>query len=43
MDRQVVWQDSYDIGVEVIDQEHRRLFKIINRLFAMDEDKGQWA
>ena len=43
MDRQVVWQDSYDIGVEAIDQEHRRLFKIINRLFAMDEDKGQWA
>ena len=43
MNRQVVWQDSYDIGVEAIDQEHRRLFKIINRLFAMDEDKGQWA
>lgn len=43
MENQMVWQDEYNIGVEVIDQEHQRLFKIINRLLAYDDDKSQWA
>lgn len=43
MEEQMVWQDSYNIGVEVIDQEHQRLFKIINRLLAYEGDKGRWA
>ena len=28
MDSQLVWQDSFNIGVEAIDKEHQRLFKI---------------
>lgn len=36
MENQVVWQDEFNIGVDVIDKEHRRLFKIINRLFAAE-------
>lgn len=40
MENQMVWQDEYNIGVEVIDQEHQRLFKIINRLLAYDDDKS---
>ena len=45
MENQMVWQDGFNIGVEVIDQEHQRLFKIINRLLAYDDDitKSQWA
>ena len=43
MENQMVWQDEYSIGVEVIDREHQRLFKIINRLLAYDDDKRQWA
>ena len=43
MENQMVWQDEYNIGVEVIDREHQRLFKIINRLLAYDDDKRQWA
>ncbi len=39
------WQEEYKIGVDVIDKEHQRLFKIINKIFAFkDEEKSsQWA
>lgn len=45
MDNQLVWKEEYNVGVDIIDKEHKRLFKIINRLFAFgDEDKkSQWA
>ncbi len=45
MDPVFVWQEEYNIGVEAIDQEHQRLFKIINKLFAMREEEknSQWA
>ena len=45
MYNQLVWNDDYNIGVEVIDKEHRRLFNIINKLFAFGEEekKSQWA
>ena len=42
---QIEWQESFNIGVDTIDQEHQRLFKIINRLFAFQEEEkdSQWA
>ena len=45
MDTQFVWRDEFKIGVDVIDKEHQRLFKIINKLFAFREDEksSQWA
>ena len=45
MDTQLEWQDDYNIGVDVIDTEHQRLFKIINKLFAFREEEkdGQWT
>lgn len=45
MENQVVWQDEFNIGVEIIDKEHQRLFKIINKLFSFteEEQKNQWA
>ncbi len=45
MDNQLVWDDKYNIGVDIIDKEHKRLFKIINKLFAFGEEekKSQWA
>ena len=45
MYNQLVWKDEFNIGVDVIDKEHQRLFKIINKLFAFgeDENKNQWA
>lgn len=41
----LVWNDRYDIGVDVIDKEHRKLFRILNRLFdfGQEEEKSQWV
>ncbi len=45
MENQLVWKEEYNIGVDMIDKEHKRLFKIINKLFAFgrEEKKSQWA
>lgn len=45
MEGQLVWKEDYNIGVDIIDQEHRRLFKIINKLFRFSDEKNksQWA
>lgn len=39
MEEQLSWQEEYNIGVEIIDKEHKRLFKIINKLFAFGEEE----
>lgn len=39
MDNQLVWKEEFNIGIRVIDDEHQRLFKIINKLFALEEDE----
>ena len=41
MDDQLVWQEEYNIGVEIIDKEHQRLFKIINKLFIVDGEEEE--
>ncbi len=45
MENQLIWKEEYNIGVDAIDKEHQRLFKIINKLFAFgkEEKKRQWA
>ena len=45
MDTRFEWREEYDIGVEVIDQEHRRLFRIIDKLFRFkaEEKDSQWT
>lgn len=45
MDAQFEWQEEFVIGVDSIDKEHQRLFKIINKLFRMKEEEknNQWA
>ena len=45
MEGQLVWKDEYNIGVDIIDREHKRLFKIINKLFRFtdEKNKSQWA
>lgn len=37
MDTQFVWNESFNIGVDIIDSEHEKLFKIINKLFKFKE------
>lgn len=45
MENQIVWEDRFNIGVDIIDKEHQKLFKIINKLFAFaeDEEKSEWV
>ena len=45
MENQLVWQDRYNIGVDIIDKEHKKLFSILNKLFnyKKDEGKSQWV
>ena len=45
MDIRFEWQEEFNIGIDVIDREHRRLFKIINKLFAFKEEEknNEWA
>ncbi len=44
MDSQFEWKEEYNIGVSVIDDEHRQLFQIINKLFSFKEEEkdSQW-
>ena len=35
MDNQLIWKDEFNIGIKIIDEEHQRLFRIINKLFAL--------
>lgn len=35
MNNQLIWKDEYNIGVDIIDNEHQRLFQIINNLFML--------
>lgn len=37
MDSQFVWKDEFNIGVETIDEEHKKLFKIINNLLLFQD------
>ncbi len=45
MDTQFEWREEYSIGVDSIAQEHKRLFRIINKLFDFKEEEkdNQWT
>ena len=45
MGTQLVWNERYNIGVEIIDREHKKLFSILNKLFdfGRQEEKSQWV
>lgn len=45
MTNEVKWNERFNIGVEVVDKAHQRLFSIVRRLINLSEDEksGQWA
>lgn len=45
MGNQLIWDDRFNIGIDVIDKEHKKLFQIINKLFdfSEQEDKALWV
>ncbi len=38
----IKWRESYETGVEVMDNEHRELIEIINLLYQMQRDKKSY-
>lgn len=45
MGNQLAWNERYNIGVDIIDKEHKKLFSILNKLFdfGQQEEKSQWV
>ncbi|MCI8530396.1 MAG: response regulator [Lachnospiraceae bacterium] len=45
MENQFVWKKQYNIGVDTIDNEHKRLFRILNKLyhFGRQDEKSRWV
>ena len=45
MGNQLAWNERYNIGVDIIDKEHKKLFSILNKLFdfGRQEEKSQWV
>lgn len=45
MEQRLVWDDQYNIGVDIIDREHKKLFSILNKLFDFKrrEEKSHFA
>ena len=45
MAKEFEWREDLNIGVDVIDKEHQRLFKIINKLYTFREEEkdSQWT
>ncbi len=45
MGNQLVWNERYNIGVDIIDKEHKKLFSILNKLFdfGRQEEKSKWV
>ena len=41
MSNQLIWQERFNIGVEIIDSEHKKLFGILNRLFANKTEESK--
>lgn len=39
MDNQLIWRDEFNIGITLIDEEHQRLFTIVNRLFTLEAEE----
>ncbi|MFC1678160.1 bacteriohemerythrin [Patescibacteria group bacterium] len=36
----IEWQNSYSVGVQEIDEQHKKLFSILNQLFTAIDEKG---
>ena len=39
MEAQIEWKDEFNIGVDSIDSEHQRLFRIVNKLFRFRQEE----
>ncbi len=40
VNKNIPWEDSYKIGVSAIDDQHKQLFDLVNRLYALNENEN---
>ena len=38
--KKILWDDKYKIGVRSIDEQHKQLFNLLNKLYEIDETKS---
>lgn len=45
MGNQLIWEDRFNIGVDSIDREHKKLFSVLNRMLLYKDhgEKNQWV
>jgi len=45
MGNQLEWQERYNLGIDIIDKEHKKLFGILNKLLTTGKEgeKSRWA
>lgn len=45
MENRLIWNEQYNLGIDIIDREHRKLFSILNKLFDFGrrEEKSHFA
>ena len=41
MAKEIKWNDRFNVGVESIDSAHRKLFSIVGKLIALNEDEAK--
>ena len=39
--RQIEWQDRFNIGVDIVDQAHQRLFAIVQKIMDLYIEKHE--
>jgi hemerythrin len=40
LNQKIPWDDRYMIGIEMIDEQHKKLFDLVNRLYDLDDDNS---
>lgn len=38
--QKIPWDDSYKVGIEMLDYQHKRLFDLVNRLYDLEDLKS---
>ena len=41
MTKEIKWNDRFKVGVESIDSAHKKLFSIVGKLIALNEDENK--
>ncbi|MCF6340804.1 MAG: hemerythrin family protein [Sulfurimonas sp.] len=40
IDKEILWNDRYKLGIDIIDTQHKHLFDIVEQLYALDDTEN---